>query len=269
MISKHTIEILIEGGKLASADELKSIECLNSIKKEDHINRLHWSDWDKVTKTMDTDNLIALVKGLTIAELSFHWIGGSVSAVIWTFREVQRRDTQISEELADWILQQTNNPYAPFGTHNHGARSFVQYRESIATHQRGIARGLAELKESEITAKEQRRGRSEQKAKAAQDRNTEVRTRFLEGLNRMSIEDQVNALASDTKYSVEFYPTYIAYRMNQELINALDPRIKEALLIKLKGRRRGPWKKVKKLLLNSYRKNEWDRSTPWDRKKWF
>ncbi len=122
MLEPELIQRLIVIGNAESPHEGNPEGLLDSVGPLDHINRLHWREWDLVTQALPNDDLVALVKGLTLAELHHRWSGGSVSSVIWTFREVQRRGPELSEALADWILSRTRNPYVPFGTHNHGDR---------------------------------------------------------------------------------------------------------------------------------------------------
>lgn len=269
MLETDLIQKLIVIGKAESPHEGNAGSLLDSIGPLDHINRLHWQDWDLVTKALPNDELVALVKGLTLAELHHRWSGGSVSSVIWTFREVQRRGLQLSEPLADWILSRSDNPYAPFGTQNHGARSMAAYREAASLHAAAIANGLATQESNERRARDERQTRQQQKSRSAQDRKRPERALFLEKLRELSLTDQLRQLADDPTYSVEFYPTRLPDSVDEATISSLDVETRIALLAKLKGRHRGPWRRVKKMLLSAFRERDWDRTTPWDRKRWF
>ena len=116
MIAPATIALLVGVGKLDDPESPEAIEKLVIIKEQDDINRLHWSQWNSVTEKLSTEDLVALVKALTVAEKQFHWAGGSVSAVIWVFRELQQREPELSQQVAEWITSRTKNPYAPYGT---------------------------------------------------------------------------------------------------------------------------------------------------------
>ncbi len=96
MIPANVIEILIEIGKSGDPDTPATAARLESIGEFGWINRKHWRTWGEITYTMPTDGLVALTRGLAIAENHHHWIGGSVSAVIWTFRRLQERDPDSS-----------------------------------------------------------------------------------------------------------------------------------------------------------------------------
>src|SRR5437867_3678626 len=112
----------------ADLDDPEETSCLEEFRQRSDINRLHWRDWDQVTESLSNEELVHLLKALTVAENRLTWLGGSVAACIWVFRELERRDLLLSLQLADWILPRTGNPYVPFGRPNFGARSVEEYR---------------------------------------------------------------------------------------------------------------------------------------------
>jgi hypothetical protein len=270
MLDAELVGQIIGIGRSATNDgETEVLRRIEPLAPYDAINRLHWREWDAITQTLPTDDLIALVKGLTLAELHNRWAGGSVSSVIWTFRELGRRSAEFNDELADWILARTNNPYVPFGTQNHGAKSLAEYRAATSLHAAAIADGLAAQESSERNARDERKVRKQQKSRSAEARKTLGRALFLAKLSKLPLAEQLKQLAYDQNYSVEFYPTRLADSVDEATIHSLDKETRIALLAKLKGRRRGPWRRVKKLLFSAFRESEWDRTTPWDRVRWF
>ena len=212
---------------------------------------------------MQTGDLVALTKGLTLAENYRRWIGGSVAAVIWTFRQIQRRDPALADEVADWILPLTRNPWVPYGSQNHGARSVEEYRSAEQIRAERISAGFAEVKNNEENAKVDKHIRKTQRIRSATDRDSDIRESFKADLNQMTIKDQLRHLAADQAYSVEFYPTCIANAATEEVVNSLDEDTRLALWKKLKGKKRGPWSKFKRRLLSTFS------SSPWDRRNWF
>jgi len=116
MIKPEIIERLIAMGNVDDLDSISITERFSDLAEHDEINRLHWKDWNNATTNLKTEDLVALLKALTICELRFKWIGGSVSAVIWVYKELERRDLDLSKELYDWIVERTENPYAPTGS---------------------------------------------------------------------------------------------------------------------------------------------------------
>ena len=251
MIPANVIQILIEIGKSGVPDAPATATHLESIGGFGWINREHWGTWDEITYTMPTDDLMALTRGLTIAENHHHWIGGSVSAVIWTFRRLQERDPAVADEVADWILPRTRNPWVPYGSQNHGARSFEEYHRA---EQRIDLWKKKRAKEIEDTRNE-RHVRNAQRKRSTKDRDSGMRQNFITELNQLTLQEQLHQLATDETYSVEFYPTRIAGAATEEVINSLDEDTLMALRKKLKGKKRGPWSNFKQRLLRRIGRN--------------
>ena len=254
---QYVLRRLIKLGLSENLDDPSVLDNYSDLKPYDHINRLNGSHWDVVTCNLSTEDLVALIKALAICERDFDWLGGSVSSVIWTFRELEKRDSNVSNSVADWILFRTKNPYVPFGNQNHGATSLSEYnghRERIQSYQNEIA----------MLAKEHRIKRSIQRKKSANARNSDFRKEFIEQLSKKSLKDQLINLANDQEYSVEFYPTRMANYSKTNFLKNLDEKLVNALLEKLKGKHKGPWGRLKRNLLDFYRMKNKSHSTPWD-----
>ena len=99
MIPESTLLKLIEIGNSIEWDDPALLSRLSEIKNDDHINRLHWKEWYATTDKLTIDQIECLVKGLVAAEEKLKWIGGSVSAVIWVFRALERRDENIGHRV--------------------------------------------------------------------------------------------------------------------------------------------------------------------------
>jgi hypothetical protein len=94
-----------------------------------HFMRQRPDFWYSLADSLPEAELEALVRAITIAERDYpEFGGGSVSGVIWAFRRLQYRTHNNLDSLADWILAHTNNPWAPFGSSNYGARSLAEFR---------------------------------------------------------------------------------------------------------------------------------------------
>ena len=108
-VPPQVVDVLIRAGRQPTLDVGSIPAELESIRNEDHIDRLHWRDWDDVTQPIVLEDVVALVKSLVICEERFAWGGGSVSAIIWVYREIKRRDHVLAEDIAEWILLRTSN----------------------------------------------------------------------------------------------------------------------------------------------------------------
>jgi len=263
MIPIDVIQVLIQIGIADDLNDLTTLQRLEAIAGFDAINRTSWQEWDEITRPLQTDDLVALTKGLTLTEKHHRWIGGSVAAAIWTFRELRRREPTLADELADWILPRTSNPWVPFGSQNHGARSVEEYRNAQQQRNERIHAGIANLKVSEDQAITERELRSEQRKRSSRDRESEIRIRLIAELAQLTIEQQLRRIAADTTYTLGFYPTCIADAATESVLQSLDEETRIELLRKLKGKKRGPWNCFKRRLLLTFP------LYPWDRSGWF
>jgi hypothetical protein len=122
---------LIALGSLEDSPSDKRDQLLARLKPFERVNRLGRDRWNEVADRLSEVELGNLVRGLTAAELELHWCGGSVAGVIWVYRHYETRFPDRAEELADWVLARSENPYVPFGRMRAGARSVAEYRSYV------------------------------------------------------------------------------------------------------------------------------------------
>jgi hypothetical protein len=123
--------------------------------------RLGRDQWNQVADTLSENDLVSLIKALTLLEQYPGFRAGGVAPVIWLFRCLPDGNARVA--LVNWILGHTENEYVPFGTSNHGAKSLDEYHrrcEQIAAA-RQIQRTVAEdqqrkVKEHEATLASQK-----------------------------------------------------------------------------------------------------------------
>ncbi|MBM4308409.1 MAG: hypothetical protein FJ115_16360 [Deltaproteobacteria bacterium] len=246
MIPESTLSKLIAIGRSLEWDDPSLTSRLLEIKDDENINRLHWREWDSVTGTLSKDEIVSLLKGLVAAEEKLKWTGGSVSAIIWVFRELERRDTDLTTKIAEWILQHTSNPYVPFGTTNFGARSLDELQSyKAAWESRRAATGKAELKRQE-EANVRRRQRQldgekrvQRQKKAAYERQT-----LLDEFQSLTPRQRLERIAFDTDHPIEFFPTDFA-DVGTEVLKSLSGPTRIQLLQRLRKVGRGPWMRLR------------------------
>lgn len=96
-----------------------------------HLMRQGPEYWFALADSLTESELEGLVRAMTVAERDYpSFGGGSVTGTIWVFRRLQQRTHSNLDALADWMLAHTNNPWVPFGSSNHGARSLAELRAS-------------------------------------------------------------------------------------------------------------------------------------------
>ena len=67
-------------------------------------------------------------------------------------------------------------------------------------------------------------------------------------LEKKTLIEQLIQLTQDNYYPAEFYGTCIPDHATRDFIQTLDKELRSALLIKLRGKQRGPWAAFKRIL---------------------
>src|SRR5437762_2816020 len=135
-IPPAVVNDLIALGRLDDSLSVKRDQLLGRLKPFDLVNRFGWDRWYEIADTLSEVELRNLARGLTAAELELHWCGGSVAGVIWAYRRFESRFPDKADELANWVLARSENPYAPFGRMRAGARSVAEYRAYLSAKAR-------------------------------------------------------------------------------------------------------------------------------------
>lgn len=133
--------------------------------------------WIQLAEHRSADDLANLIKVLTVAERDVPGFSrGSVSPVIWIFRQLQERHPGDYSWLEDWVLNHTDITYLPWGSSNHGARSVDEYRRLCGL----IAERKRQREQEEANRKEDARTR--RAAKATHDLLGAVRRRDVSAI---------------------------------------------------------------------------------------
>lgn len=256
MVHKLTAEIIdrfVRLGQANSENDPSFKTLLSEISSYSHVNRLHWNEWNPFTKKMSTSNLESLIKGLTIAETHYKWSGGSVAAVIWVFNQFANREQpQLVEKVAMWVFENRWNCYIPFGT-----LKYSSYEDYIWKH----STGYYELKRKKIEAHKKRE--KEQQKVANRRRLDKARTviehknraqqkaknrqKTIDNLTDMVPEERWNFIAMNKSVTIDYYPTEWANE-SEQVLRTLSSETRTALIERLHYKRKGPWKKLRKLL---------------------
>lgn len=96
---------LIEMGNAANLDDPKILEDFADLK--DKGKEVLYDLSRDIIADLTTEEIIALVKAMTIAEDRWRWIGGSVSPIIRVFEELEKRDVDLSHQVAEWIVRRS------------------------------------------------------------------------------------------------------------------------------------------------------------------
>ncbi|HEX3626632.1 MAG TPA: hypothetical protein VH280_14550 [Verrucomicrobiae bacterium] len=241
----QVLEDLLALGQLGDRQSAKRDILLTELKPFNRVNALGWDIWNAVARVLPEEKLECLVRGLTVAELELKWYGGSVASVIWIFRNYESRFPDRADELADWILARSKNPYVPYGRMRGSARSVAEYH----TYMKVKNRRQEESKQEQEYALRRKKIRAEVRKRIAhehrvmQEAHNHARNDLIVQLRNLSPKKRLEHIAWDDVHSLVYYPASFADVDNQ-VLQQLDKETRERLLGKLALRRMGPWKNL-------------------------
>ena len=145
-LSPELIQHLVEIGETERFDDGEQLPVRFPLSRSGAFMRLAPQSWYDVASSLDAEQLVALIKTLTVLEQRLpNFRAGSVSPVIWLFRKLSERSSEDLTPVIDWVLAHTENPYLPFGTNNLSAKSLAELRAlSARAAERAAARRSAE-----------------------------------------------------------------------------------------------------------------------------
>jgi hypothetical protein len=136
LISQELIEHLVKIGCSENFEDLGVLVNTFPSARSGAFMRLRPEAWKQVVDNITHEELVCLIKSLTKLESYKNFKAGSVSPVICLYRFLTKGAEHVA--LVDWILNNTENSYLPFGSSNHGAKSLDDYQrrcEKVAQRQ--------------------------------------------------------------------------------------------------------------------------------------
>ncbi len=240
-ITTDDIQNLIKFGRGARVD----IDLLSSFKQRDYINRQEWRSWEKAVSGLSDLELILVYKGLIGIEMELKWIGGSAAGAIWVYRVISQRRLDNDYHLADFGLQNSDNPYVPFGSYYSGERNIQGYFLHQKERARRRATKLEEDKNFRDRAQKRRVKRSVAIAELRKLSYIErglIRTKFLDEYRFATVQERLERMASDEKYPPEYYPMEWI-KLGDDQIEELPVDLVKKLYDKLSTKTKGEWRR--------------------------
>ena len=246
MINERFLTTLIEIGKKEDFEKLKNILPADKIERYGEIMRHHHSEWYKIADKMNTEDLVGLIKSLTIAEeILTGWGAGSVSPVIWLYKKLEQRKPEDMDVITDWILKNTNNEWSPFSL-KLGARSLKELKEFRKEYYKTKTEKENEELNRRIKAAE-RRKTNYIRHKEISENIKQEREDIVSRLKNMSFMECIDFIANDNEHSIDIIPKeYI--NIDENTVQSIDSLTKEMLINKIESRKTRHWRKIKKLL---------------------
>lgn len=244
-VPPNVIQLLIELGGSDDCAAPGADQIMVRLKPFDWVNRLHCDPWIRAAAPLSESDLRRLVRGLTLAENEPRWCGGSVSGIIWTYKEFERRFPSMADELANWVLAHASNEWVPFGRMRGGATTTEEYRQHQTARQRQRTRSEAQ------TEDERRRKHSQEKVrkrlaierKHLQSAQSEARSEMRAELQQATPAERVEHIAWDDNHPLSFYPALFA-TVERKVFDAVDSFTRVQFLKKISEQRKGAWKKL-------------------------
>ena len=263
MTNQEIFQKLITIGRSIENNAEPSGPLIHSLEPYSDINMLNPGKAVNESTNLANDELISLLLGITYVERELKWSGGSVAVTNHLFPLLLTRDIAIEQinNTADWIVKNTDNGHLRvYPVHESDARSYYdsdsKYREAMERKEAAIQclarEKAAERKRTEIEAEKQRQKRESRRIAGNHHRNSPIRTELINKLNDMPAHDRMVMIAKDDIYAPNFYPTKCAASASMGVIESLSNEVKQILVLKFKGRHRGPWGAFKKRLLSVY-----------------
>ena len=252
LIIKHLILI----GEKVSKNRQPGEE-INRLSKFSNINIQPKVYWSRLASILTEEDLIHLMKGLTYCEARFSWPGGSAAATIWLLESLANSctDKDLVDEVSNWLLSHSNNPYNPFGTiETFDAQTYSEYKSAYALRKRDRDHREETIIKQSFIDKNAQANRARH---GMELRNTLYREKLIEDLKKLSIQQQLIEIAENDQFNPSFYPGDIALNSSIDVIESLSYEIRLKLASKLKGRQRGDWRIFKRKLLSTL-------DAPWD-----
>lgn len=262
-IPRHVVCRLIELGADDRLDRPEIESTYSDLRAHERLDNLHWSEWDAVAAALSTQELESLLKGLTIAELRLGWRGGgSVSAVIWIFRQIQRRSQKDADRLYEWVIRRTANYRQEIGempipremifvldgmTQEQREEWFVSFRESRNNEIRQLirqrhAKKLTRRKNGEEEAEARKNERINRKAQkdATDEKMRSERARLIDAAQFLDAKGRLTLIADNPSVSLDAFPADWAC-VSPDIVAVMDSEHVKALLSRCREKRRGVW----------------------------
>jgi len=240
----HTIEI---NGDIS--DDL-----INSLKPYRHVNLSVWLTFGRIKK-LTKQELVELLKGLVLFEKRCDWSAGSVASTKYLQPIILSLgiDEDKVLEVFSWVVQNTDNDHASYMAKDIlKAKTYSGYLNLCACRDAQSQATAKHVHSIHKKAVAQRKKRKQIRKYMHKRRSTHIRTELINRLDKMPVHDQLILISHDDVYLPNFYPTKYAASANINIIKALPDETKRALILKMKGKFRGPWGKFKKRLILAY-----------------
>ena len=272
-ILEHLIEIGITYSNKSLNDVLKTVSKRNIHSNQQYAIYQFFMRGPNSYNAMQLSNILRGVIVYEIALSGGNPFGyGSVSATIAVAFALSAVDIDIAQKMLQWSDNfGFENYYFPLGSASGNGRAYYNYILRHSNNEHSILYAKEALAESNarrdyidqeeakrhIEAKDKKEHINNLVRQDVKDRKNGKRVTLIEKLNLLSIIEKLQLMSKDTKHSVKYYPTNIAYDTTIEtLIKLSDEEVKKLIkMCPLQMKGTSPWKQFKKQLDIRWKKN--------------
>ena len=243
---------------LGNSDGDPDRKLIELFRHRDYVNRQHGDTWRNMVGQLNNENLIAVYKALVILEREIGWVGGSVAGAIWVYQIISQRHLDNKYLLAEYGLQNCDNPWVPFGNAYYGRRTLTNYKAYV-TEKANIRNLKAEqhkkLLNRENGRKEKRSSAIAELRKLTKEQRREIRAEMLDRYETSTILERLELMAAEDRYPPEYYPAEWI-KLNPEEFRSIPISLVVRLYDKLSTKTKGEWRRFGKELLKLEREHE-------------
>jgi hypothetical protein len=260
------INKLIELGRLDNLDDPSIAADFEQFRPYEYLGRIHWREWYPVCESLAVDDHIALLKAVVMAMRYAGWDGGSVAPCIWVYNKLEERvSNKVAREMAAWVIDRCDNPWAPFGTQK-ARKLFIAAKDTdSADDYSGSLRLKLLLMESAECAeraclsencKEQHIAKAKRleerkldvdKHQKRKDEKAHIRRQVITVGEQMSAVGRLQLIIDNEETPLLSFPSTWA-EVPLQALKGLDESLRNALVHRLTGQKKGPWKKLRDCL---------------------
>lgn len=261
------INKLLELGRLDNLDDPSMAADFEQFRPYESLSRTHWSEWDHICESLSVDDHIALLKAIVMAMRYAGWDSGSVAPCIWVYRKLEERvSRKVAREIAIWVIDRSNNPWAPFGTQkaresliatkdtdftdddSGNLRSKLIFMESAEYSERENARQEIENEQQIVKAKRlEERNLNVEKHQERKDEKAQIRQQVITVGEQIDAVGRLQLIIDHKDMPLLSFPSTWA-EVPLEALKGLDEPSRNALVHRLTGQKKGPWKKLRDCL---------------------
>ena len=119
MVARADEEFLRQAIELGNRQDWQQLDTAFNSQQQQRccgLMSLPEASWEPVLVSLGEDQLLALMRFFTVAEMKFvGWRAGERSPVIAIAKELKRRGKALDRNQLEWIRKHSDNRYIPFG----------------------------------------------------------------------------------------------------------------------------------------------------------